>query len=151
MRKSHRRWAKKIIMSVSQSSGFAGNGANGAGDRKWRSQQIPGVGPSSSPGPPPSSLPAFGGCFALFIGTCAAAAAALLRFVTHTETEPEVQYDNRTRKRRSDDDDTVHETLLQLCGNDSWSPALCGYAHKLKRPKLQLYDDVVRNAMLGVY
>ena len=76
--------------------------------------------------------------------------AALLRFVMPTETKPEVQYDNRTHKRRSDDD-TIHKTLLQLCGNDSWSPAICGYAHKLKRPKLQLYDDAVRNAMLGVY
>ena len=77
--------------------------------------------------------------------------AALLRFVMPTETEPKGQYDNRTHKRRSDDDDTLHKTLLQLCGNDSWSPAICGYAHKLKRPKLQLYDDAVRNAMLGVY
>jgi len=65
-----------------------------------------------------------------------------------TKTEPKVQYDNRTHKRRSDDD-TIHKTLLQLCGNDSWSPVLCGYAHKLKRPKLQLYDDAVRNAMIG--
>ena len=77
--------------------------------------------------------------------------AALLRFVMPTETEPKGQYDNRIHKRRSDDDDTLHKTLLQLCGNDSWSPAICGYAHKLKRPKLQLYDDVVRNAMVGVY
>ena len=59
--------------------------------------------------------------------------------------------DNRTHKRRSDDDDIVHKTLLEMCGNDSWSPVLCGYAHKLKRPKLQLYDDDVRNAMIGVY
>ena len=77
--------------------------------------------------------------------------AALLRFVMPTETEPKGQYDNRTHKRRSDDDDMLHKTLLQLCGNDSWSPAICGYAHKLKRPKLQLYNDAVRNAMLGVY
>jgi predicted metalloprotease len=74
-----------------------------------------------------------------------------LRFVMPTKTEPKVQYDNRTHKRRSDDDDIVHKTLLEMCGNDSWSPVLCGYAHKLKRPKLQLYDDVVRNAMVGVY
>ena len=77
--------------------------------------------------------------------------AALLRFVMPTETEPKGQYDNRTHKRRSDDDDMLHKTLLQLCGNDSWSPAICGYALKLKRPKLQLCDDAVRNAMLGVY
>ena len=76
--------------------------------------------------------------------------AALLRFVTPMETEPEVQY-SKTHKRRSNDDDIVQRTLLELCGNDSWSPALCGYAHKLKRPKLQLCDDIVRNAMLGVY
>ena len=76
--------------------------------------------------------------------------AALLRFVMPTETKPEVQYDNRTHKRRSDDD-TIHKTLLQLCGNDSWSPAICGKAHTSKRPKLRLYDDVVRNAMVGVY
>ena len=69
---------------------------------------------------------------------------------THLETEPKVQY-SKTHKRRSDDDDTIDKTLLQLCGNDSWSPAICGYAHKLKRPKLRLYDDVVRNAMVGVY
>ena len=77
--------------------------------------------------------------------------AALLRFVMPTETEPKVQYDNRTHKRRSDDDDIVHKTLLEMCGNDSWSPLLCGYAHRLKRPKLRLYDDAVRNAMIGVY
>ena len=77
--------------------------------------------------------------------------AALLRFVMPTETKREVQYDNRTHKRRSDDDGIVNKTLLEMCGNDSWSPVLCGYAHKLKRPKLQLYDDAVRNAMLGVY
>ena len=68
-----------------------------------------------------------------------------------TETKREVQYDNRTHKRRSDDDGIVNKTLLEMCGNDAWSPVLCGYAHKLKRPKLQLYDDVVRNAMVGVY
>ena len=77
--------------------------------------------------------------------------AALLRFVMPTETEPKGQYDNRTHKRRSDDDDMFHKTLLQLCGNDSWSPVLCGKAHTFKRPKLQLYDDGVRNAMVGVY
>ena len=76
--------------------------------------------------------------------------AALLRFVMPMETETKVQY-SKTHKRRSDDDDIVNKTLLQLCGNDSWSPAICGYAHKLKRPKLQLYDDAVRNAMLGRY
>ena len=76
--------------------------------------------------------------------------AALLRFVMPMETEPKVQY-SKTHKRRSNDDDIVQRTLLELCGNDSWSPAICGYAHKLKRPKLQLCDDVVRNAMLGVY
>ena len=76
--------------------------------------------------------------------------AALLRFVTTTETEPKVQY-SKTHKRRSDDDDIVNKTLLELSGGDAWTPALCGYAHKLKRPKLQLCDDVVRNAMLGVY
>ena len=47
--------------------------------------------------------------------------------------------------------DIVHKTLLQLCGNDSWSPAICGKAHTFKRPKLLLYDDVVRDAMVGVY
>ena len=78
------------------------------------------------------------------------ARAAAVRFVMPAETKPEVQYDNRTHKRRSDDD-TIHKTLLQLCGNDSWSPAICGYAHKLKRSKLRLYDDAVRNAMVGVY
>ena len=76
--------------------------------------------------------------------------AALIRFVMPTETEPKVQY-SKTHKRRSDDDDTIDKALLQLCGNDSWSPAICGYAHKLKRPKLRLYDDAVRNAMVGVY
>ena len=76
--------------------------------------------------------------------------AALLRFVMPTKTDRKVQYDNRTHKRRSDDDDIVHKTLL-LCGNDSWSPVLCGKAHTFKRPKLRLYDDVVRNAMVGVY
>ena len=77
--------------------------------------------------------------------------AALLRFVMPTKTEPKVQNDNRTNKRRSDDDDIVHKTLLEMCGNDSWSHVLCGKAHTFKRPKLQLYDDVVRNAMVGVY
>ena len=74
----------------------------------------------------------------------------MLRFVMPMETEPKVQY-SKTHKRRSNGDDIVQRTLLELCGNDSWSPAICGYAHKLKRPKLQLCDDVVRNAMLGVY
>ena len=77
--------------------------------------------------------------------------AALLRLVMPAETKPEVQYKNKTHKRRSDDDGIVNKTLLEMCNNDSWSPVLCGYAHKLKRPKLQLYDDVVRNAMVGVY
>ena len=54
--------------------------------------------------------------------------AALLRFVMPTETVPEVQY-SKTHKRRSDDDDIVKKTLLELCGGDSWSPLLCGYAH----------------------
>ena len=76
--------------------------------------------------------------------------AALLRFVTPADTAPEVEY-SKTLKRHSDDDDIVNKTLLQLCGNDSWSPAICGYAHKMKRPKLRLYDDAVRNAMVGVY
>ena len=66
-----------------------------------------------------------------------------------SETAVEVQY-GKTHKRRSDDD-TIHKTLLQLCGNDSWSPAICGKAHTFKRPKLLLYDDVVRDAMVGVY
>lgn len=44
------------------------------------------------------------------------------------------------------------QTLLAMCGNDSWPRLLCGYAHKLKRPKLQLCDDnTVRRAMLGLY
>ena len=69
---------------------------------------------------------------------------------------PQIQHRKLSIARRSnaidsDDDDIVNKTLLQLCGNDSWSPAICGYAHKLKRPKLQLYDDDVRNAMVGVY
>ena len=57
---------------------------------------------------------------------------------------------SKTHKRHSDDDDIVNKTLLELSGGDAWTPALCGYAH-MKRQKLQLYDDVVRNAMLGVY
>ena len=76
--------------------------------------------------------------------------AALLRFVMPAETKPEVQH-SITYKRHSDDDDIVNKTLLELSGGDAWTPALCGYAHRLKRPKLQLYDDVVRNAMIGVY
>ena len=76
--------------------------------------------------------------------------AALLRFVMPAETKPEVQH-SKTYKRHSDDDDIVNKTLLELSGGDAWTPALCGYAHRLKRPKLQLYDDVVRNAMIGVY
>ena len=76
--------------------------------------------------------------------------AALLRFVMPAETKPEVQH-SKTYKRHSDDDDIVNKILLELSGGDAWTPALCGYAHRLKRPKLQLYDDVVRNAMIGVY
>ena len=76
--------------------------------------------------------------------------AALLRFVMPSETAPEVQY-SKTRKRRSKDDDIVNTTLLQLSGGDAWTPTLCGYAHKIKRPRVQLCADVVRNAMLGVY
>ena len=76
---------------------------------------------------------------------------ALLRFVMPTETAPKVQH-SKTRKRGSSSDtEVVNQTLLELSGGDAWTPALCGYAHRLKRPKLQLYDDVVRNAMIGVY
>ena len=77
--------------------------------------------------------------------------AALLRFVMPAETKPEVQY-SKTRKRESSSDaEIVNQTLLDLCGDKSWSPLLCGYAHRLKRPKLELCDDTVRNAMVGVY
>ena len=77
--------------------------------------------------------------------------AALLRFVTPTETAPEVQY-SKTRKRESSSDtEIVNQTLLDLCGDQSWSPLLCGYAHRLKRPRLEVCDDTVRNAMLGLY
>ena len=78
--------------------------------------------------------------------------AALLRFLMPTDTVPEVQYSKSARKRESSSDaEIVNQTLLDLCGDKSWSPLLCGYAHRLKRPKLELCDDTVRNAMLGVY
>ena len=78
--------------------------------------------------------------------------AALLRFVMPAETKPEVQYSKSARKRESSSDaEIVNQTLLDLCGDKSWSPLLCGYAHRLKRPKLELCDDTVRNAMVGVY
>ena len=76
--------------------------------------------------------------------------AALLRFVMPSETAPEVQY-TKTRKRRSKDDDIVNTTLLQLSGGDAWTPALCGYAREIKRRRVELCANVVRNAMLGVY
>jgi hypothetical protein len=77
--------------------------------------------------------------------------AALLRYVMPTETAPEVQY-SKTRKRGSrSDTEVVNQTLLEMCGKDSWVPLLCGYAHTLKRPKLELCDDTVRKAMLGKY
>ena len=78
--------------------------------------------------------------------------AALLRFVMPAETKPEVQY-SKTRKRESSSDaEIVNQTLLDLCGDKSWAPLLCGYAHRLKRPKLELCDDnTVRRAMLGLY
>ena len=69
-----------------------------------------------------------------------------------TKTAPQVQYSKPARKRESSDTaELVNQTLLELCGKDSWSPLLCGYAHRLKRPKLELCDDAVRNAMLGLY
>lgn len=77
--------------------------------------------------------------------------AALLRFVTPTETA-QVQYNKPKRKRQTRNDaEIVKQTLLKLCGNDSWTgwtPLLCGHAHKLKRPKLELCSDFVRNAIL---
>ena len=79
--------------------------------------------------------------------------AALLRFVMPAETAPEVQY-SKTRKRESSSDtELVNQTLLELCGKDSWSPLLCGYAHTLKRPRLGLCDDnTVRKALMrGLY
>ena len=63
----------------------------------------------------------------------------------------EIQYEKRSHKRRSDDMEIVNKTLLELSGGDAWTPLLCGYAHKLKRPNLELCDNVVRNAMVGVY
>ena len=76
--------------------------------------------------------------------------AALLRFLMPAPTVPEVQYSKARKRESSSDMEIVNQTLLDMCGNDSWSPLLCGYAHKLKRPKLQLCDDVVRKAMLGM-
>ena len=45
-------------------------------------------------------------------------------------------------------EELINRTLLEIGGNRS--PLLCGYARALKRPKLQLCDDTVRNVMLGV-
>ena len=45
----------------------------------------------------------------------------------------------------------IHPTMFPRISLFYQSEHLCGYAHRLKRPKLQLYDDAVRNAMLGVY
>ena len=80
--------------------------------------------------------------------------AALLRFLLPTDTVPEVQYSKSARKRESSSDtELVNQTLLELCGKDSWSPLLCGYAHTLKRPRLGLCDDnTVRKALMrGLY
>ena len=77
--------------------------------------------------------------------------AALLRFLLPTDTVPEVQYSKSARKRESSSDAEIVNQMLDLCGDKSWAPLLCGYAHRLKRPKLELCDDTVRNAMLGVY
>ena len=76
--------------------------------------------------------------------------ATLLRFLMPAPTVPEVQYSKARKRESSLDREIVNQTLLDMYGNDSWSPLLCGYAHKLKRPKLQLCDDVVRKAMLGM-
>ena len=49
------------------------------------------------------------------------------------ETAPEVQYSKPARKRESNSDtELVKQSLLDMCGNDSWSPLLCGYAHRLR-------------------
>ena len=78
--------------------------------------------------------------------------AALLRFLLPTDTVPEVQYSKSAWKRESSSDAEIVNQMLDLCGDKSWSPLLCGYAHRLKRPKLELCDDnTVRRAMLGLY
>lgn len=76
----------------------------------------------------------------------------MLRFLMPTEPVAKVHYSKPVRKRESNvDTELFNQTLLDLCNNDSWSPLVRGYPHRLKRQKQELYKDPIQNAMIGVF